>query len=81
MMKKAVLLCFVLFAVISVTNAAQCKQWRAGLMNCYDFLDNKAYGPGQTWVNSRCQFCKCQPLAMTCCMGTRDAAGKCNKLE
>ncbi|KAK2840705.1 hypothetical protein Q7C36_012284 [Tachysurus vachellii] len=47
---------------------------------CNDRADDKMYYPGQNWVNSRCHFCKCETLSMTCCMGMRDAAGKCNKL-
>ncbi|KAK2840708.1 hypothetical protein Q7C36_012287 [Tachysurus vachellii] len=77
MMKKAVLLCFVLFAVISVTTATQCKKQ---IHVCRDKIDNNTYKPGENWVNSKCQFCTCLPRAMRCCMGKRDAAGKC-KLE
>ncbi|KAK2840706.1 hypothetical protein Q7C36_012285 [Tachysurus vachellii] len=80
MMKKAMILCFVLLAVISVTTAAQCTQQQAALV-CRDNFDRKLFHSGQNWVNSKCQFCKCDPGAMTCCMGTRDAAGKCKKLE
>ncbi|KAK2840709.1 hypothetical protein Q7C36_012288 [Tachysurus vachellii] len=74
MMKKAMLLCFVLFAVISVTTAAQCTKKFQDSLTCRDKIDDKSYFSGQTWVNSNCQFCKCEPGALTCCMGWN---GKC----
>ncbi|KAK3539886.1 hypothetical protein QTP70_015769, partial [Hemibagrus guttatus] len=60
MMKKAVLVCVVLFAVIFVTTTAQCVgKIQAYFMFCRDDIDNKMYKRGDVWVNNACQYCTC----------------------
>ncbi|KAF4070477.1 hypothetical protein AMELA_G00285820 [Ameiurus melas] len=80
MMKKAVLMCFALFVVISVTYAEQCITQKQGWVNCYDAIDKKTYSKGATWVNSACQFCKCEYGTSICCAGIRDGSGQCQRV-